>query len=299
MKKLNFILLSLLIYFSSFAQPYKPCLDGEIIKWSFIGPINSAQIGSIDVVAFGDTLLNGISYKKLFLNYPPYDKNYDMETNNSNWMNYVPQLYYQWENSFIRESSDASKLYFYNSFWDEETLISDIDLQEGDIFDYNGYERIVDSVYFKNELKHVCVFGLLTFIESVGSAFGFGMPCWDYCYGINCFQNQTIFYKNNLSDFNFSTFPCGWIADGIGINTASEDNYSVFIQKDQIEIFSTSNINVNISIYDIQGKMWYTKNNISDNKFIIPTSSFPKGSYILNILNKENNKINTKKIIKL
>jgi hypothetical protein len=313
MKKILLILI-MCITISSFAQSYKPCLDGEIIRWSFIdqrdcdGPVKTTEI-----VAFGDAILNDIAYKKLYIdesfNFP------EAEETNTNWKNHVPQLYYQWENMFIRESEDASKLYIYNSNTDEEYLISDINLDDCDTFQFftayfGTIEEIVDSVYFKNELKHLALhfFGYnqydkktLTFIESVGSEIWYIYPagCNPDCWGLNCFQNQTFFYKNNriINDWNFAECVCGYYGQGVGINTISEDNYNIFIQKEQIEIFFTSEVNANISIYDIQGKQCYTKDNISDNKFTISTGFLPKGVYILSILNKENHQINSKKIV--
>ena len=134
MKKLFFFLLSFLFCFSSFAQPYKPCLDGEITRWSFLGwPSTAPRIESIEIVAYGDTLLNDILYKKLYQTLPFGG---EIEENNIDWINHEPNIssFYGKVSFFIRESEDASKLYLYNAYSDEEYLISDIDLQLGEVF---------------------------------------------------------------------------------------------------------------------------------------------------------------------
>ena len=308
---LLFSCFSLLLYFSSFAQSYKPCLDGEITRWSFVDQHTSAPVAqSSDIVAFGDTILNDKTYKKLYIDHTHYyDKDLDMEENNINWIDHVPQLYYQWEGFFIRESEDAAKLYIFSTRDNEEYLISDINLQEGDILN-NYCESIVDSVYFENGLKHVRWHHLYNsytcnkdrqyvFIESVGSDMWFVYPKgFSDCWGLNCFQNQTTFYKNNrnTNGHDFPNWPCGYEDDRVGINSISENDYSVFIQKGQIEIFFDSNIHADIFIYDMQGKLCYT-NDTSNRNVIISTASLPKGIYILNILNKDNNRISSKKIV--
>jgi len=316
MKRTILVIFILLFYFSNFAQPYKPCLDGEIVRWSFIAYHTSAsQFQSADVVAFGDTVLNDFTYRKLYIDSDcPYNSDLGIEENNTNWKNYEPRLYHLWENVFIRENEDASKLYIYLSQWNEEHLISDISLQEGDIFNIYSYgqcESIVDSVYFENGLKHIRWHNLYnsetcsienkyTFTEAVGSDVWFIYHAlFSQCLGLNCFQNQTTFYKNNrkINNMNFSNFPCGYISNWFGINSISEDNYCIFVQRELIEVFSPSNINADISLYDMQGKLYYSKNIISDNRFNIITSSLPKGTYILSILSKINNQTHSKKIV--
>jgi len=322
MKKLFFILCSLPLYLSSFAQSYKPCLDGEIIRWSFLDShIPDAGILSSEIVAYGDISFNNVIYKKLYLDYSfEYNDTIDAEENNTNWKNHVSQLYYEWENFFIRESEDASRLYLYNSYWDEEYLISDMNLQKGDKFQakspyHETVDFTVDTVYVENNLKHIrflygsgyymcigdsCFVGQdhLTFIESVGSTIWFTYPYF-YTFGLNCFQNQTTFYKNAeiLNGIIFADFPCGSSRNFSGINSVHEDNYQIFIQKDKIEILFASDMNVDISIYNVSGKLFYSRNNVFDKKIIIPLSSFSKGIYVLSIFNRKNYQMDSKKFI--
>ena len=308
MKKLILLLyLSLLGVGLSAQQQYKPVLDGEIIRWSFINLNTTGNLSSTEIAAYGDTLINDVTYKRWYWDY--YFDPDDAEESNINWKNHIPpiHLYYQSAYYYFRESEDASKLYLYVPDWDKEYLLSDMNLQEGETFEFfygssGTREASVRSVYFKNGLKHIELnFGYpdnrLTFIESVGPnmwLFPDGYPLFT---DLNCFQNQTTFYKNAAI-----IYPCGYNVNFYcyncaGINSISEDNYYAFIQKDRIEILFDSEENVDIAIYDMQGKLCYSRNAVSDQKFIIPTASLLKGVYILNIFNKRNNRVESKKFI--
>jgi len=141
------------------------------------------------------------------------------------------------------------------------------------------------------------------FIESVGALkwinYPFMPPPPSSVLGVNCFKNQNIFYKNNrqVEFWDFLKCPCGYKGDYMGIKPVSNDNYSVFIQRDIIEIFSPFNMNVNVSIYDINGRLCYTRDNISDNRHAISTVAFSNGIYILSIYDKEKRQISSKKIV--
>lgn len=301
-KKILFLYLILLNVGLNAQQQYKRCLDGEITRWSFLYEFG-ADFGlvSAEIVAYGDTLFNNEVYKKLYIDYS-FDSN-NVESSNTNWKNHTPQLYYEWGNFFIRESEDASKLYIYNSVDDEEFLISNIDLQEEEvsqIFVPSTYiDIMVDSIYFKDNLKHIDVYTLsypfhqYTFIESVGTK-----NIWFLYYPfhfdgrINCFKNQSTFYKND----DFLGVPCGGVSPFGDINSISEDNYSIFIQKDKIEIFFTSNMNAKIFLYDLNGILLYEQS-INSQNIVISTAKFSKGIYILKVLEEKANKQYTSKII--
>ena len=300
-----FIILLCVCASNIFAQEtqYKRCLDGEIIRWSLLDGSTADWMSSTEIVAYGDTLFNGAVYKKLYLDKSFY--RFDAEPSNTNWKNHTPQLHYEWENFFIRESEDFSKLYLYSPFEGEEFLISDMDLQEGDIiqiFVPSAYINvIVDSIYIKKGLKHIDVYDLnspyyyITFIESVGPDTWFNYP-YDCSGGgfLNCFQNQSTFYKNN-STF-YGNYPCGAEAGTGGINTDWEDNFNIFVQKNKIEIVFTSNMNVDISIYNLNGILLYERSFLSQN-IVIPTAAFVTGIYILKVLDKNTDKQYTSKII--
>jgi len=275
-------------------------LDGDIIRWSLLDShIADAGIISTEIVAYRDTLFNDMAYKKLY-----FDNSFNsfyVEESNTNWKNHTPQLYYEWENFFIRESEDFSKLYLYNSFEDEEYLISDMDLHEGkiiQIFVPSAYiDIIVDSIYIKDGLKHIEVhwvngpYYYMTFIESVGPDIWFNYPYFERG-ELNCFQNQSFFYKND----NFSWLPCGVWYNDVGTNSISENKYNVFVQKNKIEIVFDYNNGVDISIYNLNGILLYERSFLSQN-IVIPTAAFVTGIYILKVLDKNTDKQYTSKII--
>ena len=311
MKTNSLIVFSLLFYISSFAQSYKHCLDGEMIRWSCLDMRDcDGGVTSQDIIAYGDTLFNGIMYKKLFRDFS-FDS-YEAEESNMKWINHVSSLNWIWDGYFIRESEDASKLYIYHPYYSEEFLISDLDLQEGDsvllFTDFLGIcETFVDSIYYVNDLKHIALHfytsnhskETVTFIESVGNDRWFIYPpnCNPNYVYLNCFLNQTIFYKNaKSSDFgSYDMLPCGCFSGFGKINSISEDNYKIFIDKNKIEIVFDTEMNIDISIYDMEGKLCYSGKNLLDKKIIIPLLS--KGIYILNVFDIRHNRSITKKFI--
>jgi hypothetical protein len=323
MKKiiLFFLLLGLFKINPNAQEPYKHCLDEGIVKWSVLDyHVADAGLISTDLFAYGDTLINGIPYKKL-MDY--YFNHFDVDESNTQWKNYIPDHYSGdpyyfnlWENFFIRESEDASKLYVLDTYNNEEYLISNINLQEGDQFQipnrYSGnYSVEVDSVYIEDGLKHVRLdhivnlsYGYgpdkLTFIEGVGPntwiLYPFLVNGRDEA-TLNCFQNQSIFYKKEVTDGPYIC-PCGYISPFQSINDVDfKKDYNLIVKRDNIEILFSMDENVQIVIYEISGRSCYNKNFPLGNKVIIPTSSFPKGVYILKVSNKEKKQFLVNKII--
>jgi hypothetical protein len=301
-----FISLSLLTVMLAKAQPYQRCLDGGIVRWSMLDyhEICGSGIISTEFIAWGDTLINNISYKKMH-----YTGEIDIsvEESNENWKRYIPDWNiwnrFYWEHYYIRESADASKLYLYNTYEDEEYLISDISLQKGDEFYYFNQSYIVDSVYIQNERKHVRMNreiwspinggDSLIFIEGVGPNIWQLYP-WEIESGsLNCFQNQTSFYKYEKADY-----PCGYFSMPDAIESVYKNkNYDILIQKDKVKILFPSSEDREIFIYDIHGLLHYTGRSNRQQEIIVPAAHYAKGIYLLKILNKNTNQMNINKII--
>jgi hypothetical protein len=309
--------LLLLLFFSSSAQNYKSCLDGEITRWSLTGYFDfDGPEESVDIVAYGDTVINATVYKKLFYDGSfPY---YDAEESNTNWQNHTSNISYSLPDVYIRESADASKLYLYNSYLNEEILFSDMSLQQGDTFhlldDYfnASIKAIVDSIYFENELKHIVLKPInpyrsqQTLIEGIGSNIWRAISYFHIFAGdiflLNCFQNQAIFYKMKgivyfqyYLDYTFHY--CGCLLSPGGTKDNVKDDYQVFVHKEKIELLFSDNMNVDVFVYDIHGKLYHTTNDVFDRNIIIPTTAFSNGLYILNIVNRQNRQTSSKKII--
>jgi hypothetical protein len=304
-KKLLVILLS--VFYSihlNAQQQYKRCLDSDTVRWSIMA-YHQTDMGltSMEIIASGDTLINDLSYKRLYID---EFNSFDVEETNTNWKNWIPDLHWQWENFYIRESEDASKIYILDANENEEYLISDLDLQVGDDFQFfrygNGsYTDLVNSVYIKDDLKHIQFAGHLnedfpqTFIEGTGPTYWFVYIWWLTGY-LNCFQNQSIFYKNELSEF-LGTCPCGYRSPPDAIESISNKDYLLQIKDDKIEIHFSIPGSRQISIYDVSGRLYYSKDLSSGDDAVIPSGSFPKGIYVLKIFGKDKNQINVSKII--
>jgi hypothetical protein len=213
-------------------QQYKSCLDG-VARWSMLYEFPDFPPHSIEIFTYGDTIINEIAYKNIREEYFS-----DFEETDINWRNHIPVpdlSDFSRVNDYLRESDDASLLYilYSDNSVKTEYLISDLNLQEGDEFQYPEIWRglalfgsaTVDSVYIENGLKHIrfnetflqpgkegSTEQALTFIEGVGPNVGFfPLQGWQT---LNCFQNQSMFYKNE------STFcPCGYWRIGGAIET--------------------------------------------------------------------------------
>jgi hypothetical protein len=290
-------------------QQYKSCLDG-VARWSMLCECYDCSPYSIEIFTYGDTIINGISYKNIRDEYFE-----DFEETDINWKNHIPDLSDPSEYSYyIRENDDASQLYILYStlYGSEEYLISDLNLQEGDEFLLPEIWRYliffgsatVDSVYIENGLKHIrfnrtfpqpgkvgSTEQPLTFIEGVGSNVGFfSLSGWQT---VNCFQNQSLFYKNE------TTFcPCGYQGfGGDAIETVFSDrDYSLKQKEDGVEIHSSVE-NVQIFLYNINGQLYYKRNFPAGKELFVPTATFPKGVYIMKILNRKTNQTSIHKII--
>ena len=312
--KLIYALLLSILCLSAYAESqYKSVLNNGMARWSILD-YHEVDAGAIstEIVASGDTLINGFSYKKLFFGgiYIDYmNKSYDEI--NTIWQNQVPQLlnYDIWENHFIRESDDFSKLYIYDAEKDKEYLISDISLEKGDVslsifYGHEALDGRVDSVYIKDGLKHVrTTYSIsysnlsLTFIESVGPTEWFIYP-YDYAPGsmLNCFQNGAVFYKSDEDVLNFC--PCGykslWYENSI--KTTETKSYNIITTSDGIELSFSKNEHIGLFLYDINGILHYEQNVFSSH-VIIPTLTFGKGIYLLKIYDRDKKQMNIEKII--
>ncbi|MDR2056791.1 MAG: T9SS type A sorting domain-containing protein [Dysgonamonadaceae bacterium] len=303
MKK-NLLFMGLLLLAVMFvkAQPYQRCLDDGIVKWSFIRDVIDHGPGSVEMAAYGDTLINGFLYKKLFIDY--FDDHL-VDEDNINWKNYIPPLSYLSEHSYIRESEDASQLFIYSTFWNKEYLISDLNLQVGESFlTYGGTTLTVDSVYIKDGLKHVRLacyeWGSVPviFMEGVGPSawYALEMQFTSDVLLLNCFQNQTFFYKNEFLDYGGSC-PCGYNTPENDIKTVIHQACNLQVKNENIEIHFSLQGNRLISIYDIGGRLHSEQKFSSGTSAIIPVASFPKGMYLLKITDWDKKQVDIHKFI--
>jgi hypothetical protein len=311
MKKLLLLSACCLIMLTSPAQ-YKHCLDNGIIKWSVLTEVLDYGEFSDNWMAYGDTVINDKTYKHL----DRYDFVYS-ET--ADWQSDIPSVFPA--GKFIRESEDASQLYVMgdrHSTSNTEYLVFDLNLEVGDTFQvpeiWDIYmmnyrtEITVDSVYVQDGLKHVqfdCeIFPpdyKLTFIEGIGPNIGFySSEHWAYGELLNCFQNQSLFYKNaiQMGDGTIG-FPCGYqtpLEEAVHV-PATDQDYTIRTQKNTILIDFDTPSDIRLFIYDMEGKLYHAADFTAEKNIAVPVSSFPKGIYVLKIFNKIRNTINVNKII--
>ena len=302
MKKLILLLyLSLLGVGLNAQQQYKSVLNNGIARWSNL-VIGTHVYGSFEIViGNSDTLINNILYKKIhdvgqYMNYEGRSINFESDTE---WQNYIPEYYPSPNNYyFIRESEDASKLYMYDTYKNEEILIFDLDLEVGDPFFGIGFMPVyVDSVYIKDGLKHVqfdcfVYHRKLTFIESVGPNVGIYYIVWAPMM-VNCFQNELLFYKNDI----FPEYHCGWQDPYDGLVKINYEDFNIQIESGNLIISCETLQNVQVVIDNIQGQRCFDKSFSGLQNLSIPIANFSKGVYILRVFDKNTNKQYTSKII--
>lgn len=299
------------------AIPYKSILGTNIAKWTIIILPDYEQ--TEEWFTNSDTVFNQIKYKSLNryqtnqLYYGGNFYNKPFNITDSVWKFNSPITIQMNTEHFIRESSDASKLYLYDSNLHKEYLISDLNLQKGDSFYlpadskhflryYEDYVH-VDSIYYIKGLKYV-QFNLLayystlkmTFIEGVGPnlgifyMYGGGNNASIFC--LNCFKNDILFYKQ------FNNRPCAF--DNINaLENVFDNSFELFQTKNELHLSFNTIDNRLISIYDLTGKNVFRKQFTYTNKVDINKQLLQKGIYIIHSinLNKPNDNVNKTIII--
>lgn len=293
----------MLLYFFVFAslysqETYKSCLNNGLARWSIFSEVTDYGYNSIDLVAYGDTLINGYSYKKVFR-----ESFVNTDGDNEDWINYKPQLTLQWNDYFLRESEDASQIFLLNTYFkEEEHLICDLNLKVGSNFEMGKYSYVVDSVYWKDNLKHIQLFTWmgafegekLTFIEGVvsNSAFLYPYERFGYSYTLNCFKNNILFYKK---DGYFEGVECGYSINFLDMQKEEENTLcEIFLSNNEILLLFNNNQNRTISLYSVSGDLIYTK---EENNKEITICKPGRGIFLIRIQDKKTNHTYTQKVI--
>ena len=316
MKKLIFILCFLLASYMTYGQKsYKPCLDEERTKWSIIGDLLDWGKSSFDLMAYRDTIINGLSYKRI---YEEYNYELKFEDTNTIWKDRIDYTG-ESEKYFIRESEDASKLYVYNAYSQKEYLVSDMNLEVGDKFLVPELWRnywflnykdtlVVDSVYKQDGLKHIRFYQQeifqapifpfdyscpTIFIEGIGPNIGifsdFAAPLMQV---VNCFQNQSLYYKNESVPY-----PCGYRDNPDAVNKVfSGKEYSVKVNENNIEVYSSVNEPFQVILFDLSGRVCYNQAFPAMHNGLIPRF-FSPGVYLLKIAAENKSQSQVLKII--
>lgn len=314
-KLLLFIILHLVFLQTNIAQNYKPVITDSITKWSIVVLPN--YLSSQEWVVTGDVVFNSIKYKKVssFYSYSLFDKTLA----DSLWRVNPPENINNWYNRYVRQTDDNSKLYVYDEETKKEYLVYDMGLQKGDSFllplnsiEYldnsknSDYYSIVDSVYVKDNLKHIQLNSLsryfqlkLTFIESIGPNLGMF-----YLYGaefvnhsvfcLNCFQNKNTFYKQPIPLYQY---PCAFDWNLNAVKTVLKEDYKLEQTDTKITLHFDTFANREINLYSITGNKIQSLNSSNSNNLTLDIDKLNKGCYVMQIVNIDEKKQSAEKII--
>jgi len=296
--KIIYALLLSILCLSAYAElQYKSVLNNGIARWSILCEYADFFDSQDFIINEKDTLINGISYNKISVEYFN-----SLDESNEEWKNHTPEEYWSYNNYFIRESENADRLYIWDAEKNKEILISDMNLMKGDQFNvflsYNGANSIdafVDSVYIKDGLKHVQLdydfrsfmnYDKLTFIEGVGPNTGILYYDWWGNKIVNCFQNDALFYKNDFNNNDlFKDFHCGWRMPFNGLKENDYKNYDIKMVGNELIISTEISQDVQIVINNIQGQRCFDKKVSGLQNLPLSFAGFPVGIYFLNIYN--------------
>jgi hypothetical protein len=280
----------MLISLLSFGQgTYKSFIHSGVTKWLYYSPQDACMMEEID--AYGDTVINQLTYKKLwdihFFPQPPYINV------NQQWRDY--NQFASLINTFIRQSSDFSKLYLLDGTNNVEYLIVDMNLKVGDefIFPKLGIGTVV-NVSYNNGLKNIhfnmnSQWDGLTFIEGVGLNTDFRSLLTNF--GGHPY-NYLICYSN--SSYFFNTQVCGCI--DTKIKEIKTDNYQITRQSDLIEVSFEETAQRTWEVFDIYGRGIQKSSIIDQSAIQIPISGLRSGIYLLRIYNLDNKEYKSLKI---
>ena len=258
------------------------------------------ETGPYRYCILGDTLIQNTTYSKIYyssfinLNPPPSPNcpPFSVDT--------VFSLY-PWY--FLREDTIAKKVWRYSTFADEDELLYDSTLQQGDSIEniQTGTFHTIDTIYYittndgisrkKYEYGEGGFFPGGFYIEGIGGVAGlFELPfyffeegTWLMC--VKDINNNNIYGNNNCYDF-ITNVP------------SVEKKYSIMIFPNPFTKYlniETSSGSLNVKIYNLLGKELLNEK-VAETK-TIDMSSLNQGIYILKIT-QDKNELITKKIIK-
>jgi hypothetical protein len=295
-RKLIFSTCSLLISLLSFGQErYKSFISQGITKWAYESPQDGCCIDEID--AYGDTIINQLAYKKLWTTHFLIQAHHTDAI--QQWREYNV-FSGSIKNVFIRQSSDASKLYLLDTNENIERLIVDMDLKVGDEFTHPFPFEIdtVESITYKDERKHIHFKNIepagrtLTFIEGIGPSryilsgtFVAGPPYDNF---LICYSNDSYFYRIN----DYYTCACG----DTQIRDIGTDTYKITKLSDFIEISFTENAHRTWRLFDISGRETEKSSIVNWQSIQIPITELKSGIYIARIYNRDNKEYKSIKI---
>lgn len=290
--KLIFVFCLLLSLLSFGQGTYKSFIHSGVTKWLYYSPQDACMKDEVD--AYGDTVINQLTYKKLwniFFNPPfPYINV------NQQWRDYTQ--FSGLTNTFLRQSSDSSKLYLFDGTNNVEYLIVDMNLKVGDEFIFPKLGRaIVVNVFYNNNLKNI-QFDLVNipygigFIEGLGLSKHFKSLLVDI--GGYPPDNLLVCYSNNSYFYSIMN-ACACIDTKVQVVNA--DKYILKRQLNLIEISFEESAQRTYELYDIYGRGIQKSTIVNQQSISIPITDLRSGIYLLRIYNLDSQEYMSLKII--
>lgn len=301
MKKNIFMIISL-ISLTGYGQTYFPLPDSNAV-WNIYQGVDCQQSpakfydGTYSIVMKGDTVLNGRTYKQLWV--PYFILGYDFFCNPN------PSAIRNSYKGGIRQDKAGKKVYFFKSDALDEQLLYDFTLDVGDTLKtyitrphYNVVKKIdsvmVDGAYHKR--------WKIGTGEDPGESYGYYMiegvgsdgviePMYEI--------TSTVFNTRCLKVGNKSIYPenasCETVT-GIGMNLPAVNKVTIFPNPSNgvFTIESKENI-TSVRITDLLGKIVFQQ--ILNNQSGYKINSLQKGTYILTIFDNNNQQTNQKIIV--
>ena len=313
------LLVGFMFHLNSIAQTnnYRSYFGNEFTHWysylSFYDVWQSVRYS----VNNQDTLLNnGIKYKKVF----EYHTLQNIDTWNPNYC------------FGIREEIETGSLFIIPDNF-SELMVSKMDLEIGDKYyfpsyrtdfnnpycshcfnevqsDENGYYATVDSIFYKDNRKHIQFDAIyfvmefeipLTFIEGIGPNVSFEPlfeESWAVCF--NCYEDEKGLWKSDIKSqyTDFSKYECFREIESLP-KIDIDFPLKLIQRKGEIELQQDAGDFVSgwVYVYSIQGELLYVQTVKRNTNIIIPTSGFSKGTYIIQLIEEKTKKSWNRKII--
>lgn len=279
MKKIKIIILLMGLHLIIKAQPYVPMPTTKAV-WTMLTTSFSNPAGAFKYGMYGDTIINNVSYKKIYEN---WDFNFNVASSNT---------YYR---GAIREF--GKKVFKVNPGTITEGILYDFNLAIGDT------ARSID-LYGNVLKKKVTGFNFIVYngimhrkwilqggeywLEGIGSSYGLFNSLWqgfDWCSTLVCMSiDGTVQY--NTTTFGCYNAASPYNCDGgfVGINELLIDNSRSIIYPNP---FSNSAIlktsielnNATLKVYDILGQEVLTLAHLSGQEIKIIKGNLNSGNY--------------------
>lgn len=245
----------------------------------------------------GDTIINGLNYKKMFQNVSDSTYSTPLISQSS---------YYK---AALRQ--DSMKVYFVNQGDSYENLYCDFNISVGDTLNYfyNDNKATVisiDSVPFGSVFrKKYTLSNTWHFYEGIGNELGL---FHDFSLGIegdsylSCFQQG--YDIENVYAFSGYPYQCrlsSQISTGIITNNKINSNLNVYpnpANNDFTIMFDYEyNNSYSIYIYDFSGKITYIQRDITNNNIKLTKNNLDSGIYFVKLIKNNNLEKSIKLII--